>query len=124
MSEMEELEMYHNIQVTEKEKIERTVEYDVKLAGMMASYICHVNNASQRRGIQFAECFGQQYNLKQGLKRFGERGKKAARKELDQLHQRVCFTPVDISTMSQAEKEKVVDAIMLLTEKRNGEVKG
>ena len=114
---MEELEMCHSIQVPTRSKKERTVEYDVEMAGMMASYICYINNASERRGIQFAECFGQQYNLKQGLKRFGERGKKALRKELDQLHQRVCFTPVDVSTMSQDERDKCVDAIMLLTEK-------
>ena len=40
------------------------------------------------------------------------------------MHDRACWEPIDISTLTQSEKRKVVECMMLLTEKRNGDVKG
>ena len=61
--------------------------------------------------------FAQQYILQKGLKIFGERGEKAASKEVKQLHDRVCWEPIDVSTLTQSEKRKVVECMMPLTEK-------
>ena len=47
-----------------------------------------------------------------------------ARKEADQLHRRNCFRPVDVSTLTPAEKRKAAEGMMLLTEKKTKEVKG
>ena len=68
--------------------------------------------------------FGQQYPFEKGMKIFGSKGKEAAVTELDQLHRRVCFTPVDVSTLTKEERIKAQIAIMLLTQKSSGEVKG
>ena len=68
--------------------------------------------------------FGQQHTFEKGLKIFGSKGKEAAVTELDQLHRRVCFTPVDVSTLTEEERIKAQLAIMLLTQKSNGDVKG
>jgi hypothetical protein len=68
--------------------------------------------------------FAQNYILQKGLKLFGEAGSKAAGKELDQLHSRNCFSPRDISTMTDEEKRKALEALMFLTEKRDGTIKG
>ena len=38
--------------------------------------------------------FVQQYLLEKGLKKFGEDGRRAAMKEMKQLLNRVCFTPI------------------------------
>ena len=63
--------------------------------------------------------FSQQYILEKGLKKFGEWGKLAAEKELDQLHKHGCFKPTDVSTKTDKEKQKTQRGIMLLTEKNN-----
>ena len=38
------------------------------------------------RAMQKGECFGQQYIVQKGLKKFGKKGKNAITKELQQLH--------------------------------------
>ena len=53
-----------------------------------------------------------------------ERGVKGGKKELDQLHRRTCFTPIDINSLTPDEKRQAQQALMFLTEKRTGEVKG
>ena len=68
--------------------------------------------------------YAQQYMLSQGLKKWGDKGADAAQKELDQLHRRNCFTPVDTKSLSPSERKKVKEALMFLTEKRDGTIKG
>ena len=51
-------------------------------------------------------CFVQQYNLKKRVEKFGEEGRKATMKELDQLHKRNCFTPILVRDMTREEKTK------------------
>jgi len=52
-------------------------------------------------------CFGQQFMLHRGLKRFGSRGNDAASKELKQLHDRKCFTPRNIDKLHQVREGKL-----------------
>jgi hypothetical protein len=40
------------------------------------------------------------------------------------LHKRNCFNPVDVSKMAKSEKKRAVQSLLLLTEKRDGRVKG
>ena len=98
-------------------------EYEPSLAGVMAM-IMHSLKEKIDSDMDRATSFAQQYILQKGLKMFGERGDAAASKEVKQLHDRVCWEPIDISTLTQSEKRKVVKCMMLLTEKRNGDVKG
>ena len=58
------------------------------------------------------------------MKKFGDKGKKAATEELDQLHKRNCFEPIDVSKLTTTEKKKAMDSLLFLTEKRDGRVKG
>jgi len=58
------------------------------------------------------------------LKLFGQQGHQAARKELEQLDARNCFGPVSVSEMIPEECRKAMVALMLLTEKRDGTIKG
>jgi len=67
--------------------------------------------------------FAQQYFLHKGLAKFQEKGKQAATKELGQMHNRVCFTPVSISSLSPTERKRAQEALMFLTEKKDGTVK-
>ena len=69
-------------------------------------------------------CFGQQFLLHEGLKNFGDKGRKASAEEMKQLHDRVCFLPVSIKEMTELERRRAMIALMFLIEKRDGRIKG
>jgi len=71
-----------------------------------------------------AHCFAQTYSLAKGLKLFKEEGKKAALKELGQLHGRECWRPIDVNKVSPQARRKAMRSLMFLTEKRDGPLKG
>ena len=64
------------------------------------------------------ESFGRQYMLSKGLKVYKDNGRNAAIKEMKQMHDRVCFTPLSIADLKPSEKNKAMEALMLLSEKR------
>ena len=68
--------------------------------------------------------FVQQYGLGKGIQKFGMKGKEAAISEMKQLHDRVVFTPIDVSQLTQKEKDEAMESLMFLVEKRDGRVKG
>jgi len=72
----------------------------------------------------FGANFAQQYILKKGLEKFKEQGQQACSEELNQLHRRNCFTAVQIAELTQQEREKAMEALMFLMEKRDGRIKG
>ena len=65
-----------------------------------------------------------QYNLKAGLKHFGEIGISATKGELTQLHVMDTWVPEDPTMLSISEKVKALSSLMFLKEKRSGKVKG
>ena len=44
--------------------------------------------------------------------------------ELDQLHRRVCFTPISVKDTAKIKKKQAQIMLMFLSEKSSGEVKG
>ena len=62
--------------------------------------------------------------LQKGLKLFKDKDCDMAIEELDQLHRGMCFTPVDVNDLTRTEKKKALEALMLLTEKKDKTVKG
>ena len=117
------LEMSHNIIINDASKHEE-VEYNPNLAMMIGRVICDINANVQCRGMDFVQSFAQQYILPKGLKKLREKGEAGVWKELEQLHKRTCFTPVDVSEMTPSEKQKAMEALMFLTEKKDHTVKG
>ena len=65
-----------------------------------------------------------QYNLKAGLRHFGEKGIAATKGKLTQLHGMYTWVPKDPTMLSRAEKVKALSSLMFLKEKRRGKVKG
>jgi hypothetical protein len=114
------LEQCHNLVAQSHPNPEMDTEYSPSMAMIIAQNMAEINAKAKAEGASF----GQQYIYQKGVKIFKERGKAAGSKELDQLHQRNCFTPIDISEMSFHEKRKAVEALMFLNEKRDGTVKG
>ena len=102
-------------------------EYTPKEARVMATLIDLITSRIQQhkepidsnRGIQHLVT----YTLKQGLKKFGEPGMKAAMKEMTQLHDRECFEPIDFQSLSQREKKKALESLIFLVQKKDGTIK-
>ena len=104
---------------------DKHIEYDPSVAMVIARVMSEINGKATAQGVSFA----QQYILQKGLKKFGNRGKAAAAKELDQLHKRCCFTPISFAdekdpNKRKAMERKAMEALMFLTEKRDGTIKG
>ena len=87
----------------------------------MAQFIVYYNAMND---TAVSTSFAQQYQLQKGLKLFGERGHKASASEMAQLHDRKCFQPLSVNTLSQNERKRAQIAMMLLTEKRDIMKKG
>jgi hypothetical protein len=65
-----------------------------------------------------------QYSLKKGLKKFQKVGEAAVSKELKQLHTRETFTPQHSDDLSDKQKQRALESLMFLKEKRDGTIKG
>ena len=65
-----------------------------------------------------------QYNLKAGLKHFGEKEIATAKGELTQLHVMDTWVPKDPTMLSRSEKVKTLSSLMFLKEKRSDKVNG
>ncbi len=64
------------------------------------------------------------YSLKAGIRKFGSQGKKAARDEMGQLHERKCWHPVHRRNLTPIEKSRALEMIFFITQKSNGTLKG
>jgi hypothetical protein len=65
-----------------------------------------------------------QLSMKAGFERFGKQGEDAVSKELNQLHLRDIFEPVDSTQLSAEEKKSVMESHMFLKQKKDDTVKG
>ena len=75
-------------------------------------------NACYKNNIQDYN-FVETFTLKQGLKKFGKKGHDAAHKEMKQLHDRVCFRPINPNNMTPSEQKKAMESLIFLSEKRD-----
>jgi hypothetical protein len=65
-----------------------------------------------------------QYNLKPGLRKFGNRGQKAPVKELMQLHIMDTWTLMHADKLSREQRMRALSSLLFLKEKRTGDIKG
>ncbi|CAB9523732.1 expressed unknown protein (Partial), partial [Seminavis robusta] len=96
------IEDCHNITEQQCPRKGSVREYDEIEGMVMAQYINELNDRFQQG--KYGHSYGQQYLLDEGLKVFGERGYKAAMKEIGQLHDRVAFAPRDPATMTEEQR--------------------
>jgi hypothetical protein len=54
-----------------------------------------------------------------GLKQFEDKGHHAAIKEMNQLHERAVFEPINIDDLTPIEKKQAIESLIFLTEKRS-----
>jgi len=66
----------------------------------------------------------QQWSVQQGIRKFGDEGKKSAMKEIKNLAvKNNCFGEVDYKPLSQEQKDKALPILMFMVKKRNGDIK-
>jgi hypothetical protein len=65
-----------------------------------------------------------QYNLKQGIRKFGNPGKAAVMTELQQLYHQDVMIPINKYDLTATERKGVLQYLMFLKEKRCGTIKG
>ena len=65
----------------------------------------------------------QNFSVRSILKQFGDRGEKAAIKELTRLHNMHMYDPVDPKNLTKKQSMDSLNSLMFLIEKRNGAVK-
>jgi hypothetical protein len=118
--EWQRLEQCHNLIAGVHPNPDEDRWYTPQMAMVIARIMTDMNSKATMQGASFA----QQYIVQRGLKKFGESGALAATKEMDQLHRRNCFTPIDVATMTDEERRKSVDALMFLGQKRDKSIKG
>ena len=63
------------------------------------------------------------FSIKSGINRYGEAGKQAVDKELQQLHGMDTYEPMDPDKFTRLERTKSLASLMFLVEKRNGLIK-
>ena len=65
-----------------------------------------------------------QLSMKASMKHWGERGTRAVSKELQQLHHRDTFQPVDLKMMMSEDFQEVLKSHLFLKQKHNDSIKG
>jgi hypothetical protein len=65
-----------------------------------------------------------QYSLNKGLVKFQKEGEKAFKKELEQLHMKETFAPVNEGDLTAKQKKRALESLVFLKEKRDGSIKG
>ena len=71
----------------------------------------------------YGNSYAQTYSLSNGLKKFKEKGKQAATAEIEQLHNREAFEPIHPKDITQLERNKAMNSLIFLTEKKDGTIK-
>mgnify|MGYP001951138350 CR=1 FL=1 len=90
----------------------QTTSHGVYPAEVIARCIEHIN-----------ACCIQTYTVKQGIRKWGNKGYSSAIKELEQLHSRTCFTPLKLKDISRMERKKAMEAVTFMVQKRDETVK-
>ena len=106
------VETSHNL-LTQAIESGRINEYSDKTVKLIARGMDEIRFGVMKEGSSFA----QQYFLNKGLEKFGEKGRDAATKELDQLYRRNCFEPILVKDMTQRERMKAQEILLFLTKK-------
>jgi tyrosyl-tRNA synthetase len=81
-------------------------EYTIENARVITKVISLINlGVIERRATQGNQ-FIQTFNLTKGLQNYGEKGKQAAMKEIQQLHERKVFEPISVDALTYMERKR------------------
>jgi hypothetical protein len=98
-------------------------EYSQDTAQVIATVMCHWNNVCRQFDETALAMFIQTYSLNKGIKKFGQKGKDAAIKEMKQLHNRTVFEGIKIKDMTPLERKRAMESLLFLVEMHDGKIK-
>ena len=98
-------------------------DYTEEEAKVLATIICQFNERMNTSKIQQGNQFVVTYSLKKGINEFGIQGRNSVLKEMQQLHDRKCFKPIAIGSLTQTERKRALESLIFLTEKKDGTIK-
>jgi hypothetical protein len=104
-------------------QVHQQEEYSIETARVIAMTICHMNIKMESLLEEEKISHAQTYSLKKGLKTFGERGADAATGKMKQLHDRAVFHPIHVNDLTDEEKDRAMESLIFLVQKRDGYVK-
>jgi hypothetical protein len=111
----------YNIAMTQSSK---TQTYEWQEARVLAVIMCQIHDKVHNPQVQSNHQFIQTYSLMKAIKKFGNKAKEAAHAEMKQLHDRIVFEPINVDELDPTEKQRALESLMFLTEKRDGRIKG
>ena len=94
-------------------------DHDRVLATIITTFNEQMECTVEEQGQQYIVT----YSLKAGINKFGKQAKASAHKEMKQLHDRSCFRPVHKCSLNKSERQRVMESLLLLTEKRDRTIK-
>ena len=81
------------------------IEYTSMEAKIMVITINEINNKYTVKRSSFMETF----SLKQGIKKFGQKGYKVTYHEIIYLHQRTCFKPIKVAGLNPIDRKRELE---------------
>lgn len=99
------------------------MEYTTTESRVIATIIDQFNDRMGETKIKYGNQHVVTYSLKKGINKFGQRGQDSASKEMKQIHDRKGFQPIHKTTMSRVERQRAMESLIFLTEKRDGTIK-
>ena len=100
-----------------------TMEYTLEEAFVLATIMDQFNQRMDITKLHHGTQCVTQYSLQKGIKKFGERGRQSALKEMKQLHDRECFQPIHKSDLNSTERKRALESLIFMVEKRDGTIK-
>ena len=113
---------YSYVQHLHTQTDEQIFEYELEQAHI-ATNISHEFNQEGNGTTTKIHSFIQTHSLKKGLKWFKKEGYEAALGEMRQLHDRQCFQPIDVATLTPTRRKRALESLTFLGEKRYGRIK-
>ena len=112
-----------NVQTETNQEKEKGLVYNHDEARVLATVITpfneHMKHIVEKHGQQHVVT----YSLKAGINKLGDQVKASAHKEMKQLHSRSCFKPVHKHSINKTKKQRAMESLPFLTEKRDKMIK-
>ena len=113
--------------ITDATDEDATETYDEDAARYVANFLQMAKNGGIKRNKREHPnkkgCHLITYSLQKGIKKFQRKGFDAAKGEMKQLHDRDCWTPIHVSSMTKTERAKALESLIFLVEKKDGKIK-
>ena len=104
---------YHEVSHLQQTKDNIVEEYPVRAAQVVVNFVQMYQQERHKESNNLVT-----YSLTKGLRKFEGRGFESAFGEMEQLHNRHCFTPIDVRSMSPNERKKAMESLIFLVEKK------